>query len=77
MLFKTNTNGHRHPSISLFITEQDTIGEIKEKNKWHSTQEPRTPKNSPIDCDGEQLHLHRTILPVYVYVYVYVYIYVL
>ena len=43
MLFKTNTNGYKHPSISRFIIEQDTIGETKE-NKWHSTQEPRTPQ---------------------------------
>ena len=43
MLFKTNTNGHKHPSISLIIIEQDTIGEIKENNKWRFTQEPRTP----------------------------------
>ena len=40
MLFKTNI-------ISLFIIEQDTIVETKETNKWHSTQEPRTPQNSP------------------------------
>ena len=27
MLFKTNTKGHKHPSIRLsFIKEQDTIG---------------------------------------------------
>ena len=45
MLFKTNTNGHKHPSISLIIIEQDTIGETKEHNKWHSTREPRTPQN--------------------------------
>ena len=43
MSFKTNTDGHKHPSISIFITEQDTIGETNENNKWHSTQEPRTP----------------------------------
>ena len=47
MLFKTNTNGHKHPDNTLFIIEQDTIGEIKENNNWHSTQEPRTQKNSP------------------------------
>ena len=68
MLFKTNTNGHKHPSISLFILEQDTNGETKENNKWHSTQEPHTPQNSPIDCDGVQLHQYRTTLPVYVYI---------
>ena len=28
MLFKTNTKGHKHPSIKLFI-EQDTIGKPK------------------------------------------------
>ena len=44
MLFETNANGHKHPSICLFIIEQDTIGESKENNQWHSTQEPRTPK---------------------------------
>ena len=43
MLFKTNTNGHKQPSICLFIIEQSTIGEIKENNKWHSTHEPCTP----------------------------------
>ena len=41
--------------ISLFIIAHDTIGETKDNNKWHSTQETRTPKNSPIDCDGVQL----------------------
>ena len=25
MLFKTNTKGHKHPSIRLFIKEQDTM----------------------------------------------------
>ena len=42
MLSKTNINGHRHPCISLFIIKQDTIGETKENNKWHSTQESST-----------------------------------
>ena len=46
MLFKTNTYRHKHHSTSLIITEQDTIGETKEDNKWHSTQEPRTPKKT-------------------------------
>ena len=45
MLFKTNTNCHKHPSISLIIIEQDTIGENKENNKWHSTQELCMPNN--------------------------------
>ena len=43
MLLKTNTNGHKYPSISLIVIEQDIIGEIKESNKWHSTQELHTP----------------------------------
>ena len=29
MLFKTNTKGHKHPSIRLFIIEQDTISKPK------------------------------------------------
>ena len=56
MLFKTNTNGHKHPDIGLFIIKQDTIGETIENSKWHSTQESHTLKNIPIDCDGVQLH---------------------
>ena len=56
VLFKTNTNGHKHPSMSLIIIEQDTIGETQENNKWHSTKEPRTPQNSPLDCDEVQPH---------------------
>ena len=44
VLLKINTNGHKHPSFSLFIIEQDTIGENKKK-KWHSTQEPRSPQS--------------------------------
>ena len=44
MLFKTNTNGHKHPSISLVIIEQDAIVETEENNKWHSTEEPHTPQ---------------------------------
>ena len=44
MLFKTNTDGPKHPSISLIIIEQDTIGEAKENDKWYSTWEPRTQK---------------------------------
>ena len=46
MLFKTNHNGHKHPSISLFIIEQDKINEAKENNKWHSTQKPRPPQKT-------------------------------
>ena len=29
MLFKINTKRHQHPSIGLFIIEQDTIGKPK------------------------------------------------
>ena len=66
MLLKRNTNGHKHPSISLFIIRQDTIGQNKE-NKWHSRQGTRTPQKRPTDCDGVQLHQYWTTLPVYVY----------
>ena len=38
MLFKTNTKGHKHPSIRLFIIEQDTIGKPK---KTKSGIQPR------------------------------------
>ena len=69
MLFKTNTNGHQHHSISLFIIEQDTLGETKENNKWHSAQEPRIPlKHIPISCDGCSFtNTDRHYLCVYIY----------
>ena len=38
MLFKTNIKGHKHPSIRLFIIEQDTIGKTK---KTKSGIQPR------------------------------------
>ena len=63
------TNGHQHPSISLIIIEQDTIGETKEKGKWHSTQEPRIPKTSPMYYDGVHLNQYWPTLPVYVCAY--------
>ena len=67
MVFKTCTNGHKHPSLSLIIIEQGTIVETKENNKWHSAQKPCTLQNSRIDCDEVQLHHYWTPLPVYVY----------
>ena len=38
LCLKQNTNGQKHPSISLFIIEQDIIGETKETNNWHWIQ---------------------------------------
>ena len=69
MLFKANTKGHKHPSIRLFIKEQDTSGKPK---KTKSGIQPRNrtlpPKHSPIDCDGVQLHhTRRYTLCKYIY----------
>ena len=71
MLFKTNTNGHKHQSISLLVIEQDTIVETNENNKWHSTQEPRTPIRSYRLWWGVQLQQYLTTLPVHIYIYIY------
>ena len=68
MLFQTKTNGQKLHNISFIIIEQDPIGETKENNKWHSTQQPLTAKNSPIDCDGVPLPQCWTTFPVYVYI---------
>ena len=54
MLLKTNTKGHKHPSIRLFIIEQDTTA--KQKKTKSGIQHRNTPKNSPIDCHLVQLH---------------------
>ena len=69
MLFKTNTNGHKHPSISLFIIEQDTIllGKPNKTTSGIQHMNCELPKNSLIDCDGVQLHQYWTTLPVYGY----------
>ena len=61
MLFETNSSGHKHPSISLFITEQDTIGETKENNKLHSTHSQNTVLQTMMGCS-----FYSTTLPVYV-----------
>ena len=37
VLFKTYTKGHGHPSIRLFILEQDTIGKPKKKEVASNT----------------------------------------
>ena len=37
MLFKANTKGHKHPSIRLFIIEQDTIGKPKKTKNGFQT----------------------------------------
>ena len=68
MLFETNTNGHKHPSISLIIKEQDTIGKTKENNKWHSTQEPCTAKKQSYKLWRGAAHQYWTTLTVYVYI---------
>ena len=44
MLFKTNTKCYKHPSIRLFIIEQETIGPPPQKKKKK--------KKSPIEWDG-------------------------
>ena len=44
MLFETNTKGHKHPSIRLFIIEQDTVGKPK---KAESGIEPRNRPPTP------------------------------
>ena len=67
MLFKANTNGHRHPNIRLFIIEQDTIGKAKKTKSGIQHRKRTLPKNSPIDCNGVQLHQYWTTLHVYVY----------
>ena len=44
MLFETNTKGHKHPSIRLFIIEQDTIGKPK---KTKNGIQPRNHAGTP------------------------------
>ena len=67
MLCKTNANVHKHPSIRLFIIEQDTIGKPKKTKSTIQHSNRALPKNTSIDCDGVQLHQYWTTLLVYVY----------
>ena len=66
MLFKTNTKGHKHLSIRLFIIEQDTIGKPKKTKSGIQYRNRALPQISPIDCGGVQLHQYWTTLLVYV-----------
>ena len=66
VLFKTNTKGHKHPSIRLLSKSK---AQSKENKKWHSFQEPRTPqKYNPIERDGVQLRQYWMTLPLYIYI---------
>ena len=67
MLFKTNINGNKHPSISFIIMEPATMGENK-KTSGIQHRKRTLPQNSPIDCDGVQLHQYWTTLTVHVYI---------
>ena len=53
MLFQTNTKGHKHSSIRLFIIEQDTIGRPK---KTKSGIQPRnsSPQNKQTNKTNKQ-----------------------
>ena len=69
VLFKTNTKSHKHPGIKLLSSESKTQLVNQRKQKWHSTQELRTPqKYSPIECDGVQLHQYWMTHLLYVYI---------
>ena len=68
MLLDTNTNGHKHLSICLFIIEPDTLVKPKKTTSGIQRRNRALPQNSPIDCDGMQLHQYWTTLPVYVYI---------
>ena len=71
MLFKTNTKGHKHPSIRLFIIEHDTIGKPKKTKGGIQPRNRALPqKKQSIDCDRVQLHQYWTTLLVYVYIYI-------
>ena len=76
MLFKTNTDGHKHPSISLFIIELDTIGETKENKKWHpfdtgTAQSPQTVIQTVMGCSFTTTERHSLYMYIYIYVYIY------
>ena len=48
MLFKINTEGHKHPSIRLFIIEQDTIGKPKKTKSGNQPWSRTLPQFSSI-----------------------------
>ena len=46
MLFKTNTKGHKHPSIRLFIKVKDTIGKPKKTKSGIQPRNRLLPRNT-------------------------------
>ena len=69
VLFTTNNKSHKHPGIRLLSSESKAQMVKQREQKWHSTQEPRTPqKYSPIECDGVQLHQYWMTLLLYAYI---------
>ena len=61
MLFKTNTNGHKHPSIRA---RHDWWNQRKQQVAFNTG----TAHSQKADCDGMQLHQYWTTLPVYKYI---------
>ena len=68
VLLKTNTKGHKHPSIRLLSKSKTQLVNQRKQKKWHSAHEPRTPqKYNPIERDGLQLRQYWVTLPLYIY----------
>ena len=65
--FKQILKVPKHPSIRLFIIEQDPIGKPKKTENGIQPRNRTLSQNSPIDCDGVQLYQYWTTLRVNVY----------
>ena len=46
MLFKTNTKSHKHPSITLFIIEQNTIAKLTKTKSGIKTRNRALPERT-------------------------------
>ena len=69
MLFKTNTKGHKHPSIRLFIVDQDTIGKPKKTKSGIQHRNRAFPKTALWTVMGSSFIItERHSLCMYIYV---------
>ena len=87
--FKTNTKGHKHPSIRLFITKQYRIGKRKKKKSGIQPRNRELHPPLPLWWGADSPILNYTpgvciytsynrtrIKNAYVYIYIYIYTYI-
>ena len=66
VLFKTNTRGHKHPSIRLLSKSKTQLVNQRKQKVAFSPGTAHSPEYNPIEHDGVQLRQYWMTLPLYI-----------